>query len=137
MNPRHLRIVGRPTMTYLVWTIQALLALVFVCAGGMKLAMPLETFTPFLPLPGVFIRFIGVCEVLGALGLVLPGLLKTRQDLTPLAARGLVLLMVGATMFTPPDQLASGLLPVGLGALAACIAYTRTTPQRPRLRTAS
>ena len=124
-------------MTYLVWTIQALLALVFLLAGGMKLVMPLEMFTPYLALPGVFIRFVGACEVLGALGLVLPGLLKTRRHLTPLAARGLVLIMVGATMFTPPDQLASGLLPVTLGLLAAFVAYSRTTPQRPPLRTAS
>jgi hypothetical protein len=121
-------------MTYLVWTIQALLALVFLFAGGMKLVMPLELFTPYLPLPGAFIRFIGACEVLGALGLVLPGLLRIRTDLTPLAARGLVLLMVGATMFTPPDQLITGLLPATLGVLAALVAYQRGAWQRPGLR---
>jgi hypothetical protein len=128
-------------VTILLWTIQALLALVFVLAGGMKLVMPLEMFTAYLPLPGVFIRFIGACEVLGALGLVLPGLLKTRLDLTPRAARGLVLVMLGATMFTPPDQLATGLLPVTLGLLAAFVAYSRSAgrpaSQPPRLRNAS
>jgi DoxX-like family len=124
-------------MTYVVWTIQALLALVFLLAGGMKVVMPLEMFTTYLPLPGVFIRFIGVCEVLGALGLVLPGWLKIRSELTPLAAKGLVLIMVGATMFTPPDQLASGLLPVSLGLLAAFVAYGRNTARAPRLRPAS
>jgi uncharacterized membrane protein YphA (DoxX/SURF4 family) len=128
-------------VTILLWTIQALLALVFVLAGGMKLVMPLEMFTAYLPLPGVFIRFIGACEVLGALGLVLPGLLKTRLDLTPRAARGLVLVMLGATMFTPPDQLATGLLPVTHGLLAAFVAYSRSAgrpaSQPPRLRTAS
>ena len=123
-------------MTYVVWTIQAALALVFLFAGGIKLVMPLEMFTAYLPLPGIFIRFIGACEVLGALGLVLPGLLKIRTDLTPLAARGLVLIMVGASMFTPPDQLASGVLPVTLGLLAAFVAYTRGTSQRHTLRTA-
>jgi hypothetical protein len=124
-------------VAYAVWTIQALLALVFLFAGGIKLVMPIEFFTPFLPLPGVFIRFIGVCEVLGALGLVLPGLLRIRTDLTPLAARGLALIMLGATMFTPPDQLATGLLPVALGLLAAFVAYTRGRPQRLSLRPAS
>jgi uncharacterized membrane protein len=119
-------------VTYALWTIQALLALVFLLAGGIKLVMPLEMFTPYLPLPGVFIRFIGLCEVLGALGLVLPGLLRIRTDLTPLAAKGLVLLMVGATMFTPPDQLATGLLPITLGLLAALVAYQPRT-----LRTAA
>ena len=126
-------------MTYVVWMVQALLALVFLFAGGLKLIMPLEMFTPYLSLPGVFIRFIGVCEVLGALGLVLPGLLKVRTDLTPLAARGLVVIMFGATMFTPPAQLASGLLPVTLGLLAAFVAYSRGThkARRPSLRPAS
>ena len=124
-------------MTYLVWTVQAVLAAVFLLAGGMKLVMPLEMFTPYLSLPGVFIRFIGACEVLGALGLVLPGLLRTRTHLTPLAAKGLVLVMLGATMFTPPDQLPTGLLPATLGVLAAVVAYSRSTPRRPRLRTAS
>jgi uncharacterized membrane protein len=124
-------------MTYVVWTIQALLALVFLMAGGIKLVMPLEMFTPYLPLPGLFIRFIGACEVLGALGLVLPGLLKIRTDLTPLAAKGLVLVMVGATMFTPPDQLLTGLLPVTLGLLAGVVAYTRGLAPSRVLRPAS
>jgi hypothetical protein len=123
-------------VTYALWTIQALLALVFLLAGGIKLVMPLEMFTPYLPLPGVFIRFIGLCEVLGALGLVLPGLLRIRTDLTPLAAKGLVLVMVGATMFTPPDQLASGLLPVTLGLLAGVVAYSRDPARRLHLRPA-
>ena len=88
-------------------------------------------------MPGLFIRFIGACEVLGALGLVLPELLNIRTDLTPLAARGLVLIMLGATMFTPPDQLATGLLPVTLGLLAAFVAYSRGPSQRRVLRIAS
>ena len=51
-------------------------------------------------LPVWFIRFIGVCEFLGGLGLLLPGLLKTRQYLTPLAALGLAIIMIGAVVFT-------------------------------------
>jgi DoxX-like family len=124
-------------VTYLLWLVQALLALVFLFAGGFKLVMPIETFTPFLPLPGLFIRFIGACEVLGALGLVLPGLLKIWMDLTPLAARGLVVIMLGATMFTPPDQLPTALLPITLGLLAGFVAYGRGVPQhRPGLHPA-
>src|SRR5918911_4144769 len=97
----------RTKRTYALWTIQGLLALIFLFAGGMKLAMSGEELAAAmtLPLPVLFVRFIGVCEVLGALGLVLPGVLRIRTALTPLAAQGLVLLMVGATMFTPPDQL--------------------------------
>jgi hypothetical protein len=115
----------RPMMTNVLWTIQGLLALLFLFTGGMKLMLPIEVLTAQMPLPAVFLRFIGLCEVLGALGLVLPGLLKIRTDLTPLAARGLVVLMVGATMFTPPDQLATAVIPLGVGLLAACVAYGR------------
>src|ERR687886_675511 len=102
-----------------LWVVQVVLAGLFLFAGGMKLVMPIEVLTAQLPLPEVFVRFIGVCEVAGALGLILPGLLRIRTDLTPLAARGLVLLMIGATMFTPPDQLAMAVVPVTVGLLAA------------------
>ena len=108
-----------------LWIVQVVLAGLFLFAGGMKLVAPIEMLTAQMPLPAVFLRFIGLCEVLGALGLVLPGLLKIRTDLTPLAARGLVVLMVGATMFTPPDQLATAVIPLGVGLLAACVAYGR------------
>jgi hypothetical protein len=115
-------------MTYLLWTIQAVLALVFLFAGSVKLITPLdELYAQMqLPLPGIVIRFIGVCELLGALGLILPCLLRVRPELTPLAARGLVLLMVGAVMFTPIDQLAMAILPVVIGALAGLVAYGRS-----------
>ena len=114
-------------MTYVLWIVQALLALVFLLAGGMKIVTPLDVlYTQMpLPLPGVFIRFIGVCEVLGAAGLILPGLTRIRPELTSLAARGLVLIMLGATMFTPPDQLSMAALPVVIGLLAAFVAYGR------------
>ena len=112
-------------MTYALWFVQILLAFLFLCAGGMKLALPIEALgMPFL-LPAVFVHFIGMCEVLGALGLLLPGVLRIRTELTPLAALGLTTIMVGATMFTPPDQLQLAILPVGVGLLAACVAYGR------------
>ena len=76
-------------------------------------------------LPAVFVHFIGVCEVLGALGLILPGVLRIRTQLTSLAALGLVTIMFGATMFTPPDQPQLVVVPVGVGLLAACVAYGR------------
>jgi len=92
-------------MNAVLWILQALLALLFLFAGGTKLIMSAEALTqPTTPnqvmLPIAFIRFIGVCEFLGGLGLVLPGLLKTRQYLTPLAALGLAIIMVGAVVFT-------------------------------------
>ena len=128
-------------MTYLLWILQALLALVFLFAGGMKIVTPLDVLYAQmpLPLPGVFIRFIGLCEVLGALGLLLPGLTRIRPELTSLAARGLALIMLGAAMFTPPEDLSLAGLPVVLGLLAAFVAYgraPRTAQRRTSRRTA-
>ena len=92
-------------MNIVLWILQVLLALLFLFAGGTKLVMSAEALTqPTTPnqvmLPVMFLRFIGVCEFLGGLGLVLPGLLKTRQYLTPLAALGLAIIMIGAVVFT-------------------------------------
>src|SRR5262245_25280296 len=89
---RHLNVV--------LWIAQALLALLYLFAGGMKLIMPIEEMTRDVALPGAFLRFIGVCEVLGALGLVLPWLLGIWPALTPLAAGGLTVIMAGATVIT-------------------------------------
>jgi hypothetical protein len=112
-------------MTYALWFVQIVLALLFLFAGGLKLVVPVEALgLPFV-LPVVFVRFIGVCEVLGALGLILPGALRIRTHLTPVAALGLTTIMVGATMFTPPDQIQLAVVPVAVGLLAACVAYGR------------
>ena len=96
---------------------KGLLALIFLFAGGMKLVLPLEVLTEQLPLPGLFMRFIGVAEVLGAIGLILPGLLRIRPGLTPLAAAGLVLIMSGPTVLT------LALIPLVVGLLSAFVAY--------------
>lgn len=110
----------------LLWTVQGLLALIFLFAGGMKLVVPMETLTEQSPLPGLFMRFIGVCEVLGALGLILPGLLRIRPGLTPLAATGLVIIMVGATATTVAvGDGAAALVPLVVGLLAAFVANGR------------
>src|SRR5947208_1382624 len=76
-----------------LWTVQALLAALFVFAGSMKFIIPIETMTQQMPLPGWFLHFIGVCEILGGIGLVLPGLLRIHEELTPIAAAGLVIIM--------------------------------------------
>jgi hypothetical protein len=112
-------------VTYALWFVQIVLALVFLCAGGMKLAVPIGALGLPYVLPAVFVRFIGMCEVLGALGLLLPGALRIRTELTPLAAGGLTTVMVGAAMFTPPDQPQLAAVPVTVGLLAAGVAYAR------------
>lgn len=76
-----------------------LLAVIFLFTGGMKLLLPINESSKQMPIQGRFLRFIGMAEVLGALGLILPGLLRNRTGLTPIAA-GLVVIMVGATAIT-------------------------------------
>ena len=85
-------------MNLALWIVQGLLAALFRLAGGAKLILPLDQMTGPVALPGWFLRFIGIAEVLGALGLVLPGLLRIRPGLTALAAAGLVIIMMGATI---------------------------------------
>lgn len=118
-------------MTYVLWIVQVLLALMFLFAGGTKLVLPLDVLASMgspnqIALPGWFVRFIGVVEVLGALGLVLPGLLRIRRELTPLAAVGLVIIMVGAVALTmAADGVVAGVAPLVTGLLAAFVAYGR------------
>ena len=66
--------------------------------------MPIEEMTKEIAMPGGFLRFIGVVEVLGAIGLILPWLLRIRPNLTPLAAAGLVIIMIGATVVTLDER---------------------------------
>jgi DoxX-like family len=109
-----------------LWVVQGALALLFLFAGGMKLVLPLEALTGPVALPGLFLRFIGVVEVLGALGLILPGLFNVRPGLTPLAAGGLVIVMIGATAITLLGGLGfAAAMPVVVGLLAAWVAYAR------------
>ena len=121
---------GRPIMTYALWIVQGLLALLFLFTGGMKLVLPIEVLTQGSPLPGLFVRFLGAAEVLGAIGLVLPGLLGIRPGLTPLAAVGLVIIMIGATVFAlagvvPGGGVAPVLIPLVVGLLSAFVTYSR------------
>ncbi len=115
-------------MNIALWIVQALLALLFLLAGGMKLVLPIEEMTKQmpLPLPGLFLRFTGIVEVLGAIGLILPWLLRIRPGLTPLAAAGLVTVMIGATVYTlAAGDIASALIPLVVGLLSAFVAYGR------------
>lgn len=89
-------------MNILLWIIQGLLALLFVFSGSMKFVMSVEQMNEQAPvvLPGLFLHFIGVCEILGGIGLILPSLLRIQPGLTPLAAAGLAIITAGATVIT-------------------------------------
>jgi hypothetical protein len=110
----------------LLWIVQAALAALFLFAGGMKLVLPIEAMTGDVALPGLFLRFIGVAEVVGAAGLILPGVLRVHTYLTPLAAAGLLSIMVGATVLTlATGSLGEAAIPFVVGILSALIAYGR------------
>lgn len=114
-----------------LWIIQGVLALMFLFAGGSKLVMTAEQMASPGPiqLPTAFVRFIGVCELLGAIGMILPGLTGIKPWLTPLAAAGLLIIMIGATATNLVDgPQAAAAITVVLGALAAVVAVGR----RPR-----
>ena len=111
--------------TVLLWIIQGLLALVFMFAGVMKFVTPIEEMTKQVPLPGLFLRFIGLAEVLGAIGLILPGLFRIQTGLTPLAAAGLAIITVGATVVTlMTGGGAMALIPLVVALLSAFVAYS-------------
>jgi len=113
-------------MNILLWIIQVLLALLFLFGGGVKLIMPIEEMVKQTGMSALFLRFIGVCEVLGGLGLVLPGLLRIKTFLTPLAAAGLAIIMIGAVVITLAGGLvAPALFPFVTAVLLAFIAYGR------------
>jgi len=109
-----------------LWIIQGLLAALFLFAGVMKLILPIEAMAGPVELPGAFLRFIGVVELLGAVGLVLPWLLRIRPVLTPLAGAGLVIVMAGATVITVIGGSVPGAaVPLVVGLLAATVAFGR------------
>lgn len=87
-------------MNTAIWIAQGILAVVFLAAGMMKLTQPRSVLAKRTPYVEEFtdaqIRAIGSVEVLGAIGVVLPAALKVAPILTPIAACGLALTMVGA-----------------------------------------
>jgi hypothetical protein len=113
-----------------LWTLQVLLALFFALASGApKLLLPPEMVPEMpIPLPRAFVLFIGVAEVLGAFGLVLPGLTHIRPSLTPLAAAGLALITIGATGYwlLAGDALGSAAFAAVMTLLLAFVAYGRS-----------
>jgi putative oxidoreductase len=117
---------------YALWALQLLLAFMFGFAGFLKSTAPISqlvqngiTWAP--DLPEALVRFIGISELAGALGLILPAATRILPWLTPLAALGLTVVMLLATAF----HLARGEMmnvPVTLllGLIAATIAWGRS-----------
>jgi len=106
------------TRNLLLWVVQGVLAALFLFAGGMKLVMPVEMMIKQTAFPSLFLRFIGVAETLGALGLILPWALRVRRELTPIAAVGLTVVMVGAFVVTIHTN---GFLPASTPLIVGCL----------------
>lgn len=120
-----------------LWVAQGLLALAFGMAGLMKLATPYADLAAqqawALQTPEALVKVIGLVELLGALGVLLPAATRIKPFLTPLAAAGFVVIMVlggalHASLGEPPIS------NVVLGALAAFVAWGRVkkAPIAPR-----
>jgi uncharacterized membrane protein YphA (DoxX/SURF4 family) len=127
-------------MNITLWVAQLLLAVAFGAAGVFKSTQPIDAIVQggaawAADVPAALVRFIGIAELLGALGLILPGATRIAPALTPLAALGLLTIMILAMGFhlMRGEQQA---LPINmaLGGLAAFVAWGRTSkaPFRPR-----
>ena len=89
-------------MNKVLWVLQILLALAFLMAGAMKLVTPIADLGVQMgwvnDVPVWLVRFIGLAEVLGALGLILPAATRIQPILTPVAAACLALVMILAAL---------------------------------------
>jgi uncharacterized membrane protein YphA (DoxX/SURF4 family) len=113
-------------LNVLLWVLQILLAMLFMFTGVLKFVMPIEEMTKQIALPAWFLHFIGAAEILGAIGLVLPGILRIRTGLTPLAAAALAVIMIGATAVNLKiGQHGAALTTVVVGLLLVFVAYNR------------
>ena len=124
-------------MNIVLWIIQVLLSLLFLFAGATKFVMPVEEMNRQAPvvLPGLFLHFIGSCEILGSLGLILPALLRIKPGLTPLAAAGLAIITLGATVITlKGGAITMAIFPFVVCLLSIFVAYGRwrVAPIAPR-----
>ena len=134
--------VARPSKKVLhiaLWTAQLLLAAAFLGAGLFKATTPFDELAARTSAPNLFseplIRFIGISEIAGALGLVLPALTRIRPMLTPLAAACLTTVMVLALGYHVWQSELHGIpVVVVLGTMAAFVAWgrSRLAPIAPR-----
>jgi uncharacterized membrane protein YphA (DoxX/SURF4 family) len=123
-------------MKILLWVLQVLLALAFFAHGWMLLSPPAAIAEQLnASIPRWLQLFIGVSEVLAAVGLTLPGLTRIQPWLVPCAAAGIMIVMISATAFhTMRGEFSSAATTAVLLAMATFVAYMRwrVAPIRPR-----
>jgi uncharacterized membrane protein YphA (DoxX/SURF4 family) len=119
-------------MNIILWILQILLGLLFLVVGALKFLMPYEAMVKAaqesggMLMPHWFILFIGLCEVLGGLGLILPWALKIKPRLTPIAAALLVIIMIGAAVTSAAGGIGMAIFPAVIGVLLALVAWGRS-----------
>lgn len=115
-----------------LWVLQGLLALAFGAAGAMKFTMPADEVAKQLTFVSpdqavMLIRFVGTCEVAGALGMILPSALRIMPRLTVAAAIGIVILMIAAAVVSLPQGVSAAIAPLVFAGIAATIAFGRSS----------
>lgn len=113
-----------------LWAAQILLAAMFLMSGVMKSTQPIEQLSAMMPwtadAPLALVRFIGISQLLGAIGLILPSLLRIKPQLTPLAALGLVIIMLlAAILHIAKGEFSAIGINIILGAVAGFITWGR------------
>lgn len=122
-----------------VWSVQIILTVVFGIAGWMHLFFPLPALAAYIPwlaeMPEVWVRLIGVVEILGALGLFFPSVLQRKPGLSILAAGALTMAMfIAASMHYMHGEYTAMLIPAALAALSGYVALMRMTRAQMRVR---
>jgi putative oxidoreductase len=114
-------------MNILLWILQVLLAVAFFAHGMLFLNPPLELVDRMnASLPGWFQLFLGVAEILAAIGLTLPGLTRVMPFLVTWAATGIIIVTVSATIYhIVRAEYSSALITLVLLAMAGFVAYMR------------
>ena len=123
-------------MNIVLWVLQVLLALAFLAHGGLLLFPPAAIVDQMnASLPRWFQLFLGVAEVLAAVGLTLPGVTRIQPWLVSCAAAGIMIVMICATILhLMRGEVSSAMTTVGLLVMATFVAYVRwrVAPIRPR-----
>ena len=115
-------------MNILLWVLQVLLALVFFAHGLMLLSPPAAIAAQLnASLPRWFQVFLGVAEILAAVGVTLPGISRIQPWLVTAAAAGIMIVMISATIFhLMRGEVSSAVTTLVLLALATFVAYMRS-----------
>jgi putative oxidoreductase len=114
-------------MNILLWVLQVLLALAFLAHGWMFLFPPEAIVAQMnASLPRWFQLFLGVAEVLAAIGLILPGLTRIKPWLVPCAALGIMIVLSSATVYhLIRGEISSAIITLVMFVLATALAYLR------------